>query len=394
MTGKAPGPFVVIRGITINHDSLVKTIAGPISAAPSSAALRDHVTALVRPAALCFNPRRVESRGGPRRAAPVLPRAPTRRRGRAPSSTRTRSPSSRSSGRSRRGCLPQGRYAITLVYPGGQAWTVPNEAGGCAALEGATTTGERPTCSIKPGASSSPQGARGVLEIIGPSQEGLDSGVYSRPCAPRVSAALKSVVVIGNLDGVHRGRRPSSASARARRRARRVRRSARRRPHLECPSGRGPPRQGQAAPRHDRAPDRALPRERRRRGGRRAVHPRARGADAGALRGGAPLRATPTRRRWWWARTSASEPGARVISGPCASSARRWASRSSRPRSRGNSAVRSRARASATRWRRATSGRPRTCSAGRTRSRASSSMATSAAAPSAFRPQTWGPSPR
>src|SRR5690606_39520792 len=32
----------------------------------------------------------------------------------------------------RRGCLPMGRYAISLVYPTGQAWTVPNESGGCA----------------------------------------------------------------------------------------------------------------------------------------------------------------------------------------------------------------------------------------------------------------------
>lgn len=29
------------------------------------------------------------------------------------------------------GCLPEGRYAMNLVYPTGQAWTVPNEAGVC-----------------------------------------------------------------------------------------------------------------------------------------------------------------------------------------------------------------------------------------------------------------------
>ena len=33
------------------------------------------------------------------------------------------------------GCLPQGRYATNLVYPSGQAWTVPNEAGICAGTE-------------------------------------------------------------------------------------------------------------------------------------------------------------------------------------------------------------------------------------------------------------------
>lgn len=33
------------------------------------------------------------------------------------------------------GCLPQGNYAMNLVYPTGQAWTLPNEAGVCAGPE-------------------------------------------------------------------------------------------------------------------------------------------------------------------------------------------------------------------------------------------------------------------
>ena len=33
------------------------------------------------------------------------------------------------------GCLPQGIYAMNLVYGSGQAWSVPNEAGVCAASE-------------------------------------------------------------------------------------------------------------------------------------------------------------------------------------------------------------------------------------------------------------------
>ena len=36
------------------------------------------------------------------------------------------------------GCLPQGRYAMNLVYATGQAWTVPNEAGVCAPAEAMT----------------------------------------------------------------------------------------------------------------------------------------------------------------------------------------------------------------------------------------------------------------
>jgi hypothetical protein len=39
------------------------------------------------------------------------------------------------------GCLPQGRYALNLVYGTGQAWTVPNEGGVCQALEPANAAG-------------------------------------------------------------------------------------------------------------------------------------------------------------------------------------------------------------------------------------------------------------
>ena len=40
----------------------------------------------------------------------------------------------------REGCLPTGRYAINVVYPDGQAWTVPNEAGACSGSEGRRAT--------------------------------------------------------------------------------------------------------------------------------------------------------------------------------------------------------------------------------------------------------------
>jgi hypothetical protein len=40
------------------------------------------------------------------------------------------------------GCLPEGRYAINLIYPTGQAWSTPNEAGICAKSEPQTADGK------------------------------------------------------------------------------------------------------------------------------------------------------------------------------------------------------------------------------------------------------------
>jgi hypothetical protein len=49
------------------------------------------------------------------------------------------------------GCLPQGRYAMNLVYSTGQAWTVPNEAGVC--QPGETESADQMSCSV-PGLAS------------------------------------------------------------------------------------------------------------------------------------------------------------------------------------------------------------------------------------------------
>ncbi|MBX3228795.1 MAG: hypothetical protein KIT84_39720 [Labilithrix sp.] len=179
VTGKPPGPLVVIQAITLDRDSLAKTVAGPISASPSTAALRSHFTALVRPAALCFDPRRVDLGGvlvAPHFTGISADAAET---GELPLFDRRaleRQPLVREV---RRGCLPLGRYAISLVYPSGQAWTVPNESGGCSEAEGSIRLAEKSTCSTKPRTVLLSQGARAVVEIVGPSQEGLDSGVCS-----------------------------------------------------------------------------------------------------------------------------------------------------------------------------------------------------------------------
>jgi hypothetical protein len=63
--------------------------------------------------------------------------------------------------------LPKGRYEINVVYPDGQAWTVPNEAGACSGDEGSTNyTGL--TCTLKARPILQSQGNRAVVEIVGP----------------------------------------------------------------------------------------------------------------------------------------------------------------------------------------------------------------------------------
>ena len=167
VTGKPPGPLVVIQGITLLDDSLARTIVGPVPTAPTTAALRDHVTVLVRPAALCFDPRRVDAGGLLVTPHFTARSADASEAGDKPLFDPKTLLKQRIVREIREGCLPKGRYAMTMVYPTGQAWTVPNEMGGCAPDEGALrTSGNIPTCGSKPRPVLLSQGARAVLEIV------------------------------------------------------------------------------------------------------------------------------------------------------------------------------------------------------------------------------------
>lgn len=168
ITGKPPGPIVILQGITLLDDSLVKTTPSQVPAAPTTAALRDHVTALVRPAAVCFDHGRVDVGGV--LVTPFLTgkSADATESGDRPlfdAAAVARQPLVREV---RRGCLPTGRYAISLVYPTGQAWTVPNESGGCSLAEGAVKEGDGVgTCGDKARSVLLSQGSRAVVEITG-----------------------------------------------------------------------------------------------------------------------------------------------------------------------------------------------------------------------------------
>ena len=161
VTGKPVGPIVVLQGITLAGDSLAATITVPVPTAPSTATLHDHVTVMLRPAVLCFDPRRVDLGG-----LLVTPHltgksADASETGDKPLFDDTRVRAQRIVRDVRVGCLPKGRYAMTAVYPTGQAWTVlPNEMGGCASAEGPVGPRAHPRRSVPPSEAAGPAFAR------------------------------------------------------------------------------------------------------------------------------------------------------------------------------------------------------------------------------------------
>lgn len=184
ITGKPPGPLVVVQGITLLDDSLARTIAGPAPSA-STAALRDHFTALIRPAALCFDSRRVDL-GGILVTPHFRGQSAEKSEGERPlfdPNAIAKQPHLRGV---RRGCLPKGRYAISLVYPTGQGWTVPNESGGCAPAEGVVRPGDRVgSCTGKQRTVLLSQGSRAVVEIVDPIDPNVcDENPVPSECLP------------------------------------------------------------------------------------------------------------------------------------------------------------------------------------------------------------------
>ncbi len=167
VTGKPQRPMVFIQGITLLDDSLARTLQGPVPTVPTTAVLRDHVTVLVRPAATCFDPHNVAAGGllvTPHfKAKSADPNEPGEKALFDPKGLLKQ----KALRGIKQGCLPKGRYAISLVYPTGQAWTVPNEMGGCALTEGPVAKeGAIATCVSKPRPVLLSQGARAVLEIV------------------------------------------------------------------------------------------------------------------------------------------------------------------------------------------------------------------------------------
>jgi hypothetical protein len=183
----ATGPMVVLEGITLlasedanRPDSLFATAAAAIGGSlfdPGSGQPKvlpqDHLTVVLRPSAVCF-----PSPTGP--GTLVVPH-PTATSADLDCSNSPCAPNgtpgqpiappdvlARLGGRVTdiaTACLPTGRYAISVVYPDGQAWTVPNEAGMCSGTEGATNYASH-TCALEPRPVLYSQGSRAVVEVV------------------------------------------------------------------------------------------------------------------------------------------------------------------------------------------------------------------------------------
>ncbi len=139
----AQRPSVILQGVTL-YDNLLSTAGAPADLAEA----RDEVLLALRPAVLCIDTL------DPSKDAVLVNTHPDDMAGNVliPDPEPLEARLAEQFGRPvhiEYGCLPEGRYAMNLVYATGQAWTVPNEAGICAPAEadGGDTCGSRPKLS-------------------------------------------------------------------------------------------------------------------------------------------------------------------------------------------------------------------------------------------------------
>jgi hypothetical protein len=182
-----PAPLVILRGITLLGGAASDSLAGTAGALRGGALFgagdgggprplvfaQDHLVVILRPSVICF-PSPIK-RGTLVTAHPTATTAdidcsstPCAANGTpdqpiAPPDLLAKLASV--VGATATACLPTGRYAINVVYPDGQAWTVPNEAGACSGTEGPTDYAHL-TCTLKPRPVLYSQGNRAVVEIV------------------------------------------------------------------------------------------------------------------------------------------------------------------------------------------------------------------------------------
>jgi hypothetical protein len=198
--GDPKSPVVVMQGITLlggadpSKDSLFATglpyiLGGTYVDSQGRPKIfkQDHVTVMLRPSVICFDTL-FDATSPDKRGTLVTPyltgptsdvpnQNPNQQYPLVPTDLLTNTDPKRQSVKNLvskvvQGCLPKGRYAINVVYPDGQAWTVPNEAGACSGTEGETKYSDQPVHCAASAANVRPvllsQGNRAVVEVVGP----------------------------------------------------------------------------------------------------------------------------------------------------------------------------------------------------------------------------------
>jgi hypothetical protein len=169
-------PTVVLQGLTL-YGGLLPTV-GLGSAAPPIKAAHPEVIIALRPAALCLHA------GEPDRPGLLVVSHETDTMGnnvlpdpegvKAALGIQFKRPIEIAFG-----CLPEGKYAMNLIYPTGQAWTTPNEAAVCSHLEVLSKDGTM--CGTRPRLAS-----QAALLVVGPPK---DPGYCSKaPGAAKIKA--------------------------------------------------------------------------------------------------------------------------------------------------------------------------------------------------------------
>ncbi|AUX45625.1 hypothetical protein SOCE26_071200 [Sorangium cellulosum] len=174
LVGQA-APAVLLQGLTIYGDLLTTATLGP---EPLNEP-RDSALIGIRPAALCLRPTEPErggvlvlSRKAARDGRDIIPARDVE------GVEKALSAQFGTAIKIAYGCLPEGRYALNLLYGTGQAWTVPNEAGVCAPSEAAPSAD---VCGLRPRLAS-----QGVVLRVGPPDEPAYCNEHPTPalCQP------------------------------------------------------------------------------------------------------------------------------------------------------------------------------------------------------------------
>jgi hypothetical protein len=217
--GSKTEPAVVIQGLTVidnTGDALFNSSTfGP--GVPKTPTPSPYVHFLVRPSAICFNAASAATiaQGGllvtPFRKGPNPGSGPPEQEIDIADLGGVVAGSGGLISKFTYACLPKGRYAINAVYPTGQAWTTPNEAGNCAHSEGAISSDfsdmSKLTCTVKPRSVLYSQGTRAILEIVGPS----DPNNCTKPADGVVQAAAVPDECLPCSERVNAGKFPECA---------------------------------------------------------------------------------------------------------------------------------------------------------------------------------------